>query len=766
MKKFFLFLLKSLSLFFLLFAFLFFLPITIFAETILFEDDFNNPVHSATKWIVIGPQLYNGDGTEANWRFENGMYGISIINRGDQFNETVPADSEWNNSWRDYIFEVDFKRVWGADTNLVFRYVDHNKWYGIHGIHDELKIHLQKVGWVPWTNTPQARTFFYLRNVWYKIRVEVQNGNIKISIKNKETGEDTLLWDFYDSAVISSYGKPGLQASTGTVTNSEVWFDNVKVTAIEEEKEPLILLPGLGGSWNHEEIFAGIDRPQSAWYKTPFIENYNGLIQTLQNAGYILNEDLFIFYYDWLQPIAQSATDLKNYIDNVVDPPLGTKVDLIGHSLGGLVGRTYIQNNPGSHQVDQLITLGSPHKGVPQVYKAWEGADLNELLGNKERIGAGILLRLHGFGYSNLVQAIQNLVPSLGNLLFIDDYLKWNNGAIKPEPSMSQQNTWLKGLGTSSELLGLTDTVVGTAGDTPRWLKIIPRSHSDEELGQWEDGKPIGEESAIGDRTILEESAKLEEANIVILDGLDHSELVQSVAGIVKILELLGVSDGVEIVEQPTIPFEPALVFTIASPVTLRVTDPLGRPIGAGIDLTEIPDATFSAQEKIIIIPHAINGKYKVEVINDNNGGSYQFLIGQLTQKQDLWSVYQNAVTPGKPDNYSLTFDNTLQTTDTYLASLVNSKLKTLLTQIQRQNINFRIKIRLTLKVRSIPGQTKPLLSLLEQQRDKLATRYLQKAIFETTKAIDYAEEFYPDVLPSLREILDLLGQLHQLLEN
>lgn len=156
--------------------------------------------------------------------------------------------------------------------------------------------------------------------------------------------------------------------------------------------QPLILLPGLGGGWNHQEIFLGIKRPQSEWYKTPFRDDYNGLIKILQNAGYTLNQDLFVFYYNWLQPINQSADELKDYINDVVNPPPETKVDLIGHSLGGLVARTYIQRNSGTHRVDQLITLGSPHKGAPQVYKAWEGADLTGLLGEKERIGAGIIL--------------------------------------------------------------------------------------------------------------------------------------------------------------------------------------------------------------------------------------------------------------------------------------------------------------------------------------------------------------------------------------
>lgn len=733
------------------FAFLLFLSPEVASATVLFQDNFDDG--NADGWEVI----------RGTWEVRDKRYGTRI-----ETPFTLAETQVGEYSWTDYEFEVDLYVSEGCDRNLFFRSNKERSIYG-NGVWNwptgyglqiiPTKIHLIKFLPTKPSYLVSAPFSFPLKST-HRLKAVVRGKNIKIY------GDNKLLIDFIDNTQNPFLtGRIALAASTGTVYPSEVWYDNVVVTSLEPEPtptptptsilQPIVLLPGLGGSWNHQEIFLGDDQPQSAWYKTPFRNDYDGLIQTLQNAGYALDENLFIFYYDWLQSIAQSATDLKNYIDTVVNPPSETKVDLIGHSLGGLVGRTYIQNNPGSHDVNKLITLGSPHKGVPQVYKAWEGADLHELLGDKERIGAGILLRLRGFSYPNLVQAIQNFVPSLGNLLFIDDYLKWDKTEkVKPESSMSQQNTWLKGLGTSPELLDLTDTILGTAGDTPRWLKIVERGRIDKKLGQWEDGKTVGEEPAIGDRTVLEESAELTGANIITLAGLDHGALVQSTAGQEKILELLGFS-GVEIVEQPEIPFEPALVFTVASPVTLRVTDPLGRQIEGETEL-----------EKIIIIPQAIDGKYKVEVINENDGGSYKLLIGQLTQKQDLWTTYQGEVTPSRPDTYTLPFDSSLQTTDTYLANLINSKLKNLLRQIRRQKIGFRVKARLTSKVFRILGRTGSLPILLKLKRDRRAARYNQEAILKTTNAINYAEKFNPNSLPPLREILDLLGQLHQLLES
>ena len=39
------------------------------------------------------------------------------------------------------------------------------------------------------------------------------------------------------------------------------------------------------------------------------------------------------------------------------------KVDLVGHSMGGIIGRNYVQHRGGAERVAHLVTLGSPHHG-------------------------------------------------------------------------------------------------------------------------------------------------------------------------------------------------------------------------------------------------------------------------------------------------------------------------------------------------------------------------------------------------------------------
>ncbi len=67
------------------------------------------------------------------------------------------------------------------------------------------------------------------------------------------------------------------------------------------------------------------------------------------------------FNYRSTGSIEQHALRLKRAIDASVG---GGRIDIIAHSLGGLVARGYLQLLGGARRVDQLITLGTPHHGT------------------------------------------------------------------------------------------------------------------------------------------------------------------------------------------------------------------------------------------------------------------------------------------------------------------------------------------------------------------------------------------------------------------
>ncbi|MGH9751269.1 MAG: esterase/lipase family protein [Blastocatellia bacterium] len=62
--------------------------------------------------------------------------------------------------------------------------------------------------------------------------------------------------------------------------------------------------------------------------------------------------------------IAQNAEELARYIAGVKRATGARTVDLIAHSMGGLISRYYIDRLMGGRDVAQLIMLGSPHGGT------------------------------------------------------------------------------------------------------------------------------------------------------------------------------------------------------------------------------------------------------------------------------------------------------------------------------------------------------------------------------------------------------------------
>ncbi|CAN5528272.1 MAG: alpha/beta fold hydrolase [Actinomycetota bacterium] len=86
------------------------------------------------------------------------------------------------------------------------------------------------------------------------------------------------------------------------------------------------------------------------------------LAQRLRSDGY----RVYIFELPTLgtQDINASARSLNTYADSVRSQTGAAKVDLVGHSQGGLVARSYVKSFGGVGEVDSLITLGTPNRGT------------------------------------------------------------------------------------------------------------------------------------------------------------------------------------------------------------------------------------------------------------------------------------------------------------------------------------------------------------------------------------------------------------------
>lgn len=65
-----------------------------------------------------------------------------------------------------------------------------------------------------------------------------------------------------------------------------------------------------------------------------------------------------------LGDIADTSSVLAAFVDSVRTQTGAARVDLVGHSQGGLVGRYFVKNLGGAAAVDSLVSLGAPHYGT------------------------------------------------------------------------------------------------------------------------------------------------------------------------------------------------------------------------------------------------------------------------------------------------------------------------------------------------------------------------------------------------------------------
>jgi pSer/pThr/pTyr-binding forkhead associated (FHA) protein len=155
-------------------------------------------------------------------------------------------------------------------------------------------------------------------------------------------------------------------------------------------RRPVVIIPGLMGSelwlgserlWpnprqliSHPEVFSlpGDPRIEARGIVSDVVivpgiikqQQYSRLGDYLETGlGYSRGKDLLEFAYDWRQDVRLSAQRLAESIERwQVKGP----ITIIGHSLGTLVTRYYVEKLGGKRVVERIVLMGGPHYGSPK----------------------------------------------------------------------------------------------------------------------------------------------------------------------------------------------------------------------------------------------------------------------------------------------------------------------------------------------------------------------------------------------------------------
>ncbi len=596
---------------------------------------FPRVVYSAQDMVVFEDSFENGF---EHWDIVSGEWGIKEVNDNKMFGATVSGydkviEALAKESWfDDYVFELDMLGVRGADKNLIFRIKDSDNRYGIHINSDKNLVCIER--WINGQGWDKCEKKIFSNDVYYRLKV--------VAIKNRILfyANEQLVFDFVDTEFPIYSGSVGLKVSTGASSPSEVYFDNIRVTKINT---PVILIPGHGASFNFKEMFLGQSDPDG-WQMTPGVNIYKNIVASLEANGYEEGKDLFVFNYNWLNSISDSADKLYTFVENLVNSSYFSSVKVIGHSMGGLVAKTCSWEKEDNCFIDQLITVGSPHQGVLESYAAWEGGEIWR--DGLTKLAFELFLNTQKGRLETNKEAIRRLSPSLEEMLPTFAYLKSVQGEeIEFNDTDYPQNSLLSQFyGSYNE----DNFIFGKNYQTLRWLKVskdLP--WTDQVLGNWELGKPIDKEfSSQGDGTVLEMSAYPDQESSGWGFELDHQAIISSPVAIAEIMALLGLEPepGLEFLANE----ENFLVFYLKSPAHLEIANlPSNALLGKDDENLKL----------VIIVNPSLTEDYLVDVVGDNTG-YYQLIVGKIEGDESSWQKFDGFTNLGKTDSFQFNVMN------------------------------------------------------------------------------------------------------------
>ncbi len=548
---------------------------------------------------------------------------------------------------------------------------------------------------------------------------------------------------FPDRYLMWYTGNNGSNWLTGLATYNIPVTPTPAPTTAPSPSQPLIIIPGFMASWNKDAILHNQTVTQSDWKAMSFTHEYDGIVNTLDNIGYRVDRDYFVFYYDWRKGAESLADDLQNFIQK--SPIKNQTFSIMGHSYGGLIARIYAQKYPSS-LLHTLITVGSPHQGTALAYKPVEAGEpdtSDPLLWLAEKT----LLQLYRDGIKTDRQIINEKLPAARDLFPSYDFLRTANEQTISIHDMHMQNTTLQKYGESFfDIFPHLRTVIGEKHDTLLGYSVTPGSLVDQILDLYPDGRPIEDRYQIGDYTIISSSSKA--GNDPIVFPYDHGEIIYKKEAIKSILHAADIDPPDDKIASGSATIvKPSLIFYMLSPARLEV-------LHNGI--------LYPERDGIVFIPGVTSDTYTLKVTGIDNG-PYKIVVGEITNESDTWKTIDGAITASPPDSqtdiYTLSADPQNNTIDLALPQsfdeLINY-LAGLNTDLKSRHIEYTIRILQQAKQLSAIRQLSSLKSFLLLAHSYLLVAHniqnrRQNQVW-ITRAIEKLEQVYEQNLTGTME--------------
>lgn len=230
------------------------------------------------------------------------------------------------------------------------------------------------------------------------------------------------------------------------IVDNKIWVNTVQIaSSITDDFLDVLKMDESGNSIN-SNILTGeiIKELNNADY-------WRGLLGQL-SLKYHDNSDLSEYPYDWRLDNKSSVLKLKEKIDEIKTEKGVEKVDLVAHSMGGLLVKQYLKDY-GGDSINKFIDIATPHTGAPSSYK---------ILMYGDNLGVSKFFDLININAGKIKEISQNM-PAVYQLLpsqkYFDDsdndYRYYVFSAVNGEDRLTFEETsnYLKATGRNSLLV-------------------------------------------------------------------------------------------------------------------------------------------------------------------------------------------------------------------------------------------------------------------------------------------------------------------------
>ncbi|MDP3696868.1 MAG: hypothetical protein Q8R55_02435, partial [Candidatus Taylorbacteria bacterium] len=566
-----------------------------------------------------GLRIYDGWANIANSAITNNSYGITIEGGGTAIsNSSIYGNTEYG-LYNGTFVEINAENIWWGDATGPY-----NFWNNSGGQGDKISTWID---YEPWLTAPPISPPDPISS---KEPVIIVPGILGSRLNRVSDGEE--VW-------------PSIAKMANPLTPDDNYLDELKLDNNGNE----IL------DMNSPEIIESVAS----------LNQYGNLIQIFRDNGYELGQDLFVMPYDWRLDIEVSSNELDSIVNQALaNSPTG-KVNIIAHSMGGLLVKDYMTRN-GDSAVNKLIFAGTPHLGAPKAF-------------NLLNWGDDFDLKFLIFGLNkNKAKEIGQNMPAVYQLLPSREYITKAGPYVKDDNSTDLNYAETNQFMTSSQLLTdhrNSDLLTHADQFHQSHDGWVPQSANVYNLLGCREYDTIGYfsfdsdgsvdiNSITGDGTVPLASAKhIPGENYYVLypaTKINHMGLVSDDRTISLMYDIItdsppllpnGISKDDGYCDQVIVDVR-RLRFSTHSPVNLHVFDGLGNHTGltpeGNIEMN-IPDSNFIqvGDSSFVFVPEGAEYSVRIEAYAT---GSFDFKVKELINGQVKDSIIYDSIPIDNPN--------------------------------------------------------------------------------------------------------------------